>query len=303
MANFSDSPFRKICRRMGSALSFSEFVPANSIAAGRPWALDMLRFEEMERPVILQIFGNKLRSIEEAAIAVLERRPDVIDLNMGCSAREVALNGSGAGLLRTPELASAMIRSLVRIAGPEIPVSAKMRIGWDGFSRNYRDIALMIEDSGASMISVHGRTREEGYGGIADWDAIAEVKSMVRIPVIGSGDVSSRLDAENRIAQFGVDGVLVGRAAMGNPWIFSGIRRSTLPREQITSVIKEHFLDMLTFYGDHAVILFRKHATRYAAEFPQHERLALLSCETPSEFLDRLEECAQAEKLEATAIA
>jgi tRNA-dihydrouridine synthase len=178
-----------------------------------------------------------------------------------------------------------------------------MRIGWDGFSRNYRDIALMIEDSGASMISVHGRTREEGYGGIADWDAIAEVKSMVRIPVIGSGDVSSRLDAENRIAQFGVDGVLVGRAAMGNPWIFSGIRRSTLPREQITSVIKEHFLDMLTFYGDHAVILFRKHATRYAAEFPQHERLALLSCETPSEFLDRLEECAQAEKLEATAIA
>lgn len=288
---------------MGSALSFSEFVPANSIAAGRPWALDMLRFEEMERPVILQIFGNKLRSIEEAAIAVLERRPDVIDLNMGCSAREVALNGSGAGLLRTPELASAMIRSLVRIAGPEIPVSAKMRIGWDGFSRNYRDIALMIEDSGASMISVHGRTREEGYGGIADWDAIAEVKSMVRIPVIGSGDVSSRLDAENRIAQFGVDGVLVGRAAMGNPWIFSGIRRSTLPREQITSVIKEHFLDMLTFYGDHAVILFRKHATRYAAEFPQHERLALLSCETPSEFLDRLEECAQAEKLEATAIA
>ncbi|HMU81902.1 MAG TPA: tRNA-dihydrouridine synthase family protein [Leptospiraceae bacterium] len=303
MANFSDSPFRKICRRMGSALSFSEFVPANSIAAGRPWALDMLRFEEMERPVILQIFGNKLRSIEEAAIAVLERRPDVIDLNMGCSAREVALNGSGAGLLRTPELASAMIRSLVRIAGPEIPVSAKMRIGWDGFSRNYRDIALMIEDSGASMISVHGRTREEGYGGIADWDAIAEVKSMVRIPVIGSGDVSSRLDAENRIAQFGVDGVLVGRAAMGNPWIFSGIRRSALPREQITSVIKEHFLDMLTFYGDHAVILFRKHATRYAAEFPQHERLALLSCETPSEFLDRLEECAQAEKLEATAIA
>jgi len=288
---------------MGSALSFSEFVPANSIAAGRPWALDMLRFEEMERPVILQIFGNKLRSIEEAAIAVLERRPDVIDLNMGCSAREVALNGSGAGLLRTPELASAMIRSLVRIAGPEIPVSAKMRIGWDGFSRNYRDIALMIEDSGASMISVHGRTREEGYGGIADWDAIAEVKSMVRIPVIGSGDVSSRLDAENRIAQFGVDGVLVGRAAMGNPWIFSGIRRSALPREQITSVIKEHFLDMLTFYGDHAVILFRKHATRYAAEFPQHERLALLSCETPSEFLDRLEECAQAEKLEATAIA
>ncbi|HNJ36335.1 MAG TPA: tRNA-dihydrouridine synthase family protein, partial [Leptospiraceae bacterium] len=275
MANFSDSPFRKICRRMGSALSFSEFVPANSIAAGRPWALDMLRFEEMERPVILQIFGNKLRSIEEAAIAVLERRPDVIDLNMGCSAREVALNGSGAGLLRTPELASAMIRSLVRIAGPEIPVSAKMRIGWDGFSRNYRDIALMIEDSGASMISVHGRTREEGYGGIADWDAIAEVKSMVRIPVIGSGDVSSRLDAENRIAQFGVDGVLVGRAAMGNPWIFSGIRRSALPREQITSVIKEHFLDMLTFYGDHAVILFRKHATRYAAEFPQHERLAL----------------------------
>ncbi|HNN58784.1 MAG TPA: tRNA-dihydrouridine synthase family protein, partial [Leptospiraceae bacterium] len=274
-----------------------------SIAAGRPWALDMLRFEEMERPVILQIFGNKLRSIEEAAIAVLERRPDVIDLNMGCSAREVALNGSGAGLLRTPELASAMIRSLVRIAGPEIPVSAKMRIGWDGFSRNYRDIALMIEDSGASMISVHGRTREEGYGGIADWDAIAEVKSMVRIPVIGSGDVSSRLDAENRIAQFGVDGVLVGRAAMGNPWIFSGIRRSALPREQITSVIKEHFLDMLTFYGDHAVILFRKHATRYAAEFPQHERLALLSCETPSEFLDRLEECAQAEKLEATAIA
>ena len=288
---------------MGSALAFSEFVPANSIAAGRPWALDMLRFEEMERPVILQIFGNKLRSIEEAAIAVLERRPDVIDLNMGCSAREVALNGSGAGLLRTPELASAMIRSLVRIAGPEIPVSAKMRIGWDGFSRNYRDIALMIEDSGASMISVHGRTREEGYGGIADWDAIAEVKSMVRIPVIGSGDVSSRQDAENRIEQFGVDGVLVGRAAMGNPWIFSGIRRSDLPREQITSVVKEHFLDMLAFYGDHAVILFRKHATRYAAEFPQHERLALLSCETPSEFLDRLEECAHTEKLEATAIA
>ncbi len=290
MANFSDSPFRKIARRMGSAFSFSEFVPANSLAAGKPWALDMLRFEEIERPVVLQIFGNRLESIEKAGRILVEQRPDGIDLNMGCSAREVALNGSGAGLLKNPELAAAMIEALVRIAKPEgITVSAKIRTGWSRASRNYREVALRMEDAGASMLSVHGRTREEGYGGTADWDAIAEVKASVRIPVLGSGDVQSLDDARLRMQDYGVDGVLVGRAAMGNPWLFAGIRRADLPRSEIVSVMREHFEDARHFHGEHANILFRKHATRYAAEFPEELRLALLACESCDEFLVRLE--------------
>ena len=292
MAGVSDSPFRRLCRRMGAGFSFTEFVSARAIVQGDPQAMRMLSFVAAERPVVIQLYGQDVETIVAAARIVAELEPDVIDLNMGCPAKHVSQKGCGAGLLREPGKAGRMIEALR--AAVEVPVTAKIRLGWDDDSRNYLEVVRVLEDSGVAMISVHGRTKVQAYNGRADWDAIGEIKSRVGVPVLGNGDVKSHAQALERMREYGVDGVLVGRGALGNPWLFAGSDRARIQPDEVVRVLLGHLDDMLAHYdgtADHTGTLlgllnFRKHARAYLQDFgldPERRR-ALLTAPTPEAF-------------------
>ncbi len=281
MAGFSDSPYRRICREQGAAFSITEFVPTQHLFHSAPSALRLFRFHESERPILFQIFGNDPDIIVNAAKRIVPLNPDGIDLNMGCSTRKVSMRGSGAGLLREPKKVREIIRRLVRET--KIPISAKIRLGWDANSRNYLEIADILESEGVWMMAVHGRTREMGYSGEADWNAIGEIASKVTIPVFGNGDVKSREEAHLKVARYGVHGVYIGRGAIGRPWVFRPAGGEPSPFEK-REIMRHHFSLMQAFYGSAAAILFRKHLTRYAPEIGlQQAELAALLSETEAE--------------------
>ncbi|MDI7163722.1 tRNA dihydrouridine synthase DusB [Leptospira santarosai] len=262
MAGISDSPTRKICRKFGAAFSYTEFVNADELVHRAPKALNMFRFDPKERPITFQIFGNRLEIIAEAAEIIQELKPDIIDLNMGCSTRKVSLRGAGAGLLRKPTLAGKIIEAIKKRVN--VPVTAKIRLGWDSGNRNYLEVSKILEESGANALTVHGRTKEMAYTGLADWDAIGEVKARRKIPIFGNGDIKSYEEANSKIDKYALDGVLVGRAAIGNPWIFSEIKKEKLCWNDISTVILEHLRWMVEDFGEEfGLVLFRKHLVKY----------------------------------------
>jgi tRNA-dihydrouridine synthase B len=266
MATISDSPYRFITRAMGSAWSFSEFVAAEQINLGNPKSLRMFDYHESERPVVFQIFGNSVESLSNAAQRILPLEPDIIDLNMGCSVQKVSQNGSGAGLLKNLSLAGKIIESLNKVTSK--PITAKIRLGWNNESLNYKETIKVLQESGISAISVHGRTKEMGYKGIANWDAITEIKSIAKVPIFGNGDISTIQSIEQRLKESKVDAVLIGRGAIGNPWIFSGIDKGSLSISEVHKVAFNHYLSMKEFYGLESYTLFKKFFTKYFEGFP-----------------------------------
>jgi nifR3 family TIM-barrel protein len=290
MDGFSDMPFRAMCRELGSAMSYTEFANAQEILQGSPRVEKKLAFLPAERPVVFQIFDSEPDRIVEAAVRLQERGPDIIDVNMGCSAKCVSGRGAGAGLLRTPQKVAQIFKELsTRL---EVPVTGKIRLGWDEQDRNYLLIARIVEENGGALLAVHGRTKAQGYTGQADWDAIAEVKQSVSIPVIGNGDVRTVADVERIQSYTGCDGVMIGRGAIGNPWIFSRLDRAEVPPQDVREVMLRHLDRMLSFYeGDYGLILFRKHASRYLSPFPLSPdlRARLMTAEQPEEFLSLLD--------------
>ncbi|MCS6983581.1 MAG: tRNA-dihydrouridine synthase family protein [Leptospiraceae bacterium] len=266
MAGFSDSPFRLLCRKQGSALSVTEFVSTSQLFRGSLKAFSLLRYEEAERPIIFQIFGEDPAIILRAAKKILALGPDGLDVNMGCSTRQVALRGAGAGLLREPRKVREIISSLVKEC--QIPISAKIRLGWDATMRNYLEIGRILQEEGAWMVAVHGRTRDMQYRGQADWEAIGELAACLKIPVFGNGDVVSFEDAQEKIRTYGVYGVYIGRSAIGRPWIFRSYEPNLNEKRRIAW---EHFCLMKNFYGESATILFRKHWARYREHLDLNE--------------------------------
>ena len=230
MDGFSDWPYRSLCAGLGSAMSYTEFVKAENIIRAYEHMAPRLTYDEVERPVVFQIYGEEPDQLLEAALRIQDMSPDIIDINMGCPAKSVANRGAGVGLMRTPLKIARIFRKLS--AALDVPVTGKIRLGWDN-CRSYKLIARIIEENGGALIAVHGRTKEQGYGGQADWDAIAEVKSAVKIPVIGNGDVRTVADIERMKAHTGCDAVMIGRAAIGNPWIFSRLEREQVPLELV----------------------------------------------------------------------
>ncbi len=268
MAGFTDSPYRRIARRHGAALVYTELVSAEGIVRGNRKTLDLTRFTAEERPIAIQLFGRDPAVMAEAARRVEELGPDLIDINMGCCAPRVCSGGSGAGLLLDPALAGAVASA---VAGAvRLPVSVKIRIGWDDSSRNYRELLPRIEDAGISLVAVHGRTRAQKYTGKADWKAIAEIASRTRLPVIGNGDILSHSDALERLGSSGCTAVMVGRAAIGNPWIFDGTHPSN---SDLAGEVRTHLGLMSEFYGERGIILMRKHLARYFHGFRNAARL------------------------------
>jgi nifR3 family TIM-barrel protein len=295
MDGYSDLPFRSICRELGSALSYTEFVNALDILQGHPYIHEKLAFLPAERPVVFQLFDNDPDRLLEVALRLQDRRPDVIDINLGCSARTVSGRGAGAGLLKTPAKIAAIFQKLTRAL--DVPVTAKMRLGWDESSRNYLDVARILEDHGAAAVAVHGRTRQQAYRGQADWDAIAAVRQAVSIPVIANGDVCTVADIERIKAHTGCPAVMIGRGAIGNPWIFSRLERDQVPVETVRQTLIRHLERMLAFYGPrHGLVWFRKHAKRYLAPYALPRPIVdqLMTAEEPAEFI-RLAEAALSE--------
>jgi nifR3 family TIM-barrel protein len=291
MAGISDSPFRKIVRKFGSAFSYTEFVNTEQIVRNNQKSIDMFRFETVERPITFQIFGSNPETVIDSSRIISELKPDMIDLNMGCSVSKVAHHGSGAGLLKKLNVVGKMIEGMVK--SNDCPITAKIRIGWDENNLNYKETVRVLEGSGVSAISVHGRTKAMGYQGIADWNVIGEIKSFAKVPIFGNGDVQSYSEALRRKKETNVDLVLIGRKAIGNPWIFSETPKEKRTWEEIRVVILEHLKDILKFYpseDEYGLILFRKHFVRYidGISFPGQLKQKLLQTKSARQFEDIL---------------
>ncbi|MCG2740786.1 MAG: tRNA dihydrouridine synthase DusB [Syntrophaceae bacterium] len=219
LAGYSDLAFRLLCREYGAGLCVSEMISCHGLHYRQQNTLDLTRTIPTERPVAMQLFGSEPELMGEAA-AILSAQPiDLIDINMGCPAKKVIKKGAGCYLMKLPVLAAKIIRAVVQ--GSSVPVTVKFRSGWDHKTITACDFAKMAEDNGAAAITVHARTWSDGFSGHADWRIISEAKQAVSIPVIGNGDVQSHADGLRMLAETGCDGVMIGRGALGAPWIFS----------------------------------------------------------------------------------
>lgn len=279
MRGFSDLPYRSICRSMGSAISYTSFIGAIGILTNDKDSWRALSFLPEERPVAFQIYDNDEERLLMAARQIQRLNPDVIDINMGCSIRGISGRGAGAGLLRDAEKIGEIVKKMSTEL--DLPISAKIRLGWDHQSKNYIDVARTIEDHGGALIAVHARTRDQGLSGNADWDAIAEIKDAVNIPVIGNGDVRSVEDIDQLIAHTGCDAVMIGRAARGYPWIFQRRKLKDVPFKEVAATIHLHLDKMIDFYGQkHGILRFRKHLAAYIKpmQVPKSIRIVMLSC-------------------------
>ena len=218
MAGITDKPFRQVCRRFGAGMVYSEMISAKGLYYNDKKTATLMDMSG-EQPCAIQIFGSDPEIMAQIIPKVMEYRPDIIDINMGCPAPKIVNNGDGSALMKTPELMGRIMRA-VSDASP-VPVTAKIRKGWD--TDNSVECAKILEQNGAAAITVHGRTREEFYSGKADWDVIKRVKEELSIPVIGNGDIFSAQDAADMLRYTGCDGIMVARGAQGNPWLFTQI--------------------------------------------------------------------------------
>ena len=287
MDGFSDLPFRLICRELGSAMSYTEFVSVDELSHNVKRTHRKLLFDPSERPMTFQIYGHDEDKLVETAVRLQDLGPDLIDLNMGCWVNSISNRGAGAGLLRTPEKIGRLFARFGQAL--RLPFTGKIRLGWDADSRNYLEVARTLEDNGASLIAVHGRTKAQAYKGEADWDAIAEVKAAVKVPVVGSGDVKTIANIDRLKRQTGVDAVMIGRAAIGNPWIFSRKDRSQVTKAEVVALMRRHLDLNIGFYGEEGgLILFRKHAARYIPEDSASRafRIAMLTTRHRAELED-----------------
>lgn len=275
MAGITDLPFRLICRRLGCGMTVSEMVSAKGLLYKNVKTTEMLRIDDGERPTAIQLFGSVPEELAEAARMVEASGADMIDFNMGCPVPKIVNNGEGSALMKQPQLAHDILAAMVKAV--KIPVTVKFRAGWDNSSRNAVEIAKAVEAAGVSAVAVHGRTRQQFYEGKADWGIIAEVKQAVKVPVFGNGDIFTVEDGLRMLAETGVDGLMIGRGADGNPWIFRelaavlrGEERSAAPSLQERLAQAAEHLDMLIDYkGEHiSVKEMRRHISAYLKGLP-----------------------------------
>lgn len=285
MDGITDSPFRGLCRSLGSALTVTEFINALDVIEHHPRYPKRLKFSAIQRPLSLQILGNEPERMLVAAAQLIEEiQPDMLDINLGCQSKRVTSRGAGAALLKTPEKIGTIFDLMTREFN--IPITGKIRLGWDEESLNYLDIAKIIQDHGGAMVTVHGRTRRQAYAGKARWEPIREIKAALQIPVVGNGDVQTVADITKIKMETGCDAVMIGRGALANPWIFSRLDREQVPVSLVQETALTQLDTMLSFYGSRGVITFRKFLKAYLRPYSiSKDRLRALLTSQDSDFV------------------
>jgi len=295
MAGVTDLPFRLLCKEQGAGLICMEMVSAKAISFHNKNTERLMEIHPGEHPVALQLFGSEPDIISGIAKEIEERPFDILDINMGCPVPKIVGNGEGSALMRQPKLVEEIITKTVRAT--KKPVTVKIRKGFDEDHVNAVEIAKIAEASGAAAVAVHGRTREQYYSGKADWEIIRQVKEAVRIPVIGNGDVDSPLKAKALLEETGCDGIMIGRAACGNPWIFAqiqtyletGVLKEKPPIQEVRDMMLRHARMQVEYKGDYTGIReMRKHVAWYTAGYPHSAKLRARINEVES--LQELEE-------------
>lgn len=269
MAGVSDRAFRELCVSFGAAYTVTEMVSSKGLVMGDKKSAQLLTLGEGEKTAGAQIFGDDPEIMAQAAVKCLEFKPDIIDINMGCPAPKVAMNGGGASLMKNPQLAGEIVKA-VSSAVP-VPVTVKIRKGWDDNSANAVELAEILEKNGAAAITVHGRTRKQMYSGTVDYDIIKKVKQAVSVPVIGNGDIINEQSAAIMLEKTGCDAVMIGRGAFGNPWIFQQINAylsecRVIPPPSINekmAVMLRHISKMIEYKGEYTAMREARHHAAY----------------------------------------
>ena len=262
MAGVSDRAYRELCVRFGAAYCVSEMVSSKALSFNSKKSEELMEISDLERPCGIQIFGDDPKCMADAAKHALENKPDIIDINMGCPAPKISSNGSGSALMKNPRLCGEIVKAVTAVT--DIPVTVKIRKGWDDDSVNAVEVAKICESAGAAAITVHGRTRQQYYKPPVDYDIIKAVRESVSVPVIANGDIDSAERAKEVMDITGCDLVMIGRATLGNPWIFSqinaylenpNVKIHTPDLEERLGVMMEHIDKMVEYKGEHMAML------------------------------------------------
>lgn len=299
MEDVSDPPFRYVCKQLGADLMYTEFISSEGLIRDAAKSMKKLDVFEYERPIGVQLFGGDIAHMKEAAEVAQEAKPDLIDINYGCPVKAVACRGAGAALLQDVPKMVSMTSAIVNAV--KVPVTVKTRLGWDENSKNIMEVAERLQDVGIKAITIHGRTRKQMYKGAADWTLIGEVKQnpRMRIPVFGNGDVDSPEKALEMKKRYGVDGIMVGRASIGNPWLFdeiktylsTGKKQARPAVEQRVAVCKTHLLKSIEWKNTRTGILeMRRHYANYFKGLDHFKdyRIQLVTSESLDEIMDLL---------------
>lgn len=261
MAGVTDAPFRAMVRKFGGELLFSEMILADSLARAHKRTTEMAMPDETDAPIAIQLEGRNPDTMAAAA-RIAERHAAFIDLNMGCPVNKIAKAGGGSGLMRDEELAEKIVRAVVNAV--KVPVTVKFRLGWDEESKNFADFGKRMEQAGASAVILHARTREQQYGGKADWSAFGELKRAVSVPVVANGDIKTKADADFVKSEYGADAVMIGRQALGRPWVLAEVSGRAVVRPPMVETVLEHLELMQKYYGAKAIFIARKHIAWYS---------------------------------------
>jgi tRNA-dihydrouridine synthase B len=301
MEDITDSPFRSICKDFGADVLVTEFISSEGLIREAGKSIMKMTFHEIERPLGIQIFGHSVESMQKAAEMAEARNPDFIDINFGCPVRKVVMKGGGAALLNDLPKMIRMTEAVVK--STKLPVTVKTRLGWDEKTKNIMEIAERLQDAGIKAITIHGRTRSQLYGGTADWTLIGKVKNNphIHIPVIGNGDVTGAITAKEKKEHYGVDGIMIGRAATGNPWIFREIKTYFDKGELIDppsiseriSITRRHLISSIEYKGEWRTIFeLRKFYSGYFKGIPdfKKQRMRLVTAGSLEEIFRILDE-------------
>lgn len=304
MEDVTDHSFRYICKRFGADMVYTEFISSDGLIRDAQKSLAKLEIKDVERPVGIQIYGHLIEPMVESAIIAERANPELVDINFGCPVKKIANRGAGSGMMRDVPLMVEMTRRIVEAV--KCPVTVKTRLGWDEESKNIEEIALRLQDVGIAALTIHGRTRAQMYKGEADWTLIGKVKNnpLIKIPIIGNGDINSAVVAKEMFDRYGIDGVMIGRATYGRPWLFREIKHFMATGELLAEpsvaervvLAKEHLLKSVEVKGEKVGVLeMRRHLSSYFKALPDFKatRLKLVTTNQVEELISTLDYIAQ----------